>query len=78
MLTLQFYIITCWFFSVKCISNMFSDSWPSGSFPSTSKQAVFGFTYTVNEELLQLSGWNGLYHEGVFMVGDSEKRVHET
>lgn len=79
LLTLQFYIITCClYFFQKCISNMFSDSWPSASFPSTCKQTVFWFTYAANEELLQLSGWNGLYQEGVFMVGDSEKRVHET
>ncbi len=59
------------FFLVKCISTMFSVSWPSVSFPYTSKQ-------TANEELLQLSGCKGLYQVGVFMAGDSEKRVHET
>lgn len=66
------------FFPAKCISNMFSDLWPSASFPSTSEQVVLGSTYAVNEALLQLSDFNGLYEEGVVMVGNSEKRVHET
>lgn len=28
---------------------MFSDTWRSALFPSTSKQTVFGFTFTANE-----------------------------
>ena len=35
------------FFSpAKCISNLFSDSWPSASLPSTSKQTVFLDSHT--------------------------------
>lgn len=57
---------------------MFSDPWPFVSFPSMSGRTVFGFIYAANDELLQQSGWNDLYQEGVFMVGDSGRRVHET
>lgn len=56
------------FFVGKCISNNFLKRALVLCFHLPVNRLFLGFTYTANEEVLKLSGWNGLYQEGVFMV----------